>query len=271
MNFKRVFLRQENNKISELHMANRKDLRPMKVYVMQINSELLSQVKQCVMVMSVAERQEIALIRNHKLREQMLVSKVMKRYLLSLYYNWEILPEEWCFETSIHNKPKLTDEFQKLMLNFNVSHCEGAFVMAVAQGFDVGIDIEPYTFFIDDYLASTVFSENELIELWNYSPSHKQEYLLRLWTLKEAYTKYLGLGINLDFKSVNFFHYTNEYFPILANMEVPAVVIHHSKVMLSKANYSLSIATKRGNLFSAKPQIHHFNQLNINQLLFAEY
>lgn len=239
----------------------------MKVYIIHITADVLSQIYKYREILSPEEKQEIALIINHKVKEQMLTSKIMKRYFLSFYCNYKVLPNEWNFDATINNKPFLSNGFQKTNINFNVSHCDNVFAIAITKGFEVGLDIESYSFLIDDNLAKTVFSENEIIESKKYTLIEKQEYLLRLWTLKEAYAKYLGLGINIDFKAINFFNDDNTYFPILRNREIPAIIIHNTNVCFSESNYSLSIAKSRKQHHSAKPEIIQLNNLKITNLL----
>ncbi|MEU8894017.1 4'-phosphopantetheinyl transferase superfamily protein [Streptomyces sp. NPDC048442] len=90
--------------------------------------------------------------------------------------------------------------------DFNLSHTRGVNVVAVGHGRRVGIDVER----VDRTsrsrldLFSGVFSERE--QRWlGALPEERRPYaLLRLWTLKEAYTKARGLGMSLPFDSFDF-------------------------------------------------------------------
>lgn len=82
-------------------------------------------------------------------------------------------------------------------LFFNLSH-SNKIGMCIISDKEVGCDVEKIS---DDFLdiAKTYFNKNEinLIEQQK-TYKNKQELFFRLWTLKESYTKALGIGLNLD-------------------------------------------------------------------------
>ena len=79
------------------------------------------------------------------------------------------------------------------MPDFSISHCPAALAVAVADiDKNIGIDIETVREY-NETLSKRVMSEEEqqIID----SGSSKQTAFTLLWTLKEAYLKYIGTGI----------------------------------------------------------------------------
>ena len=93
---------------------------------------------------------------------------------------------------------------------FNISHCSGL----VACAFDshsVGIDVELPGYF-PDILIRRSLSETEkgfLLEAGN-TPALRQEWFYRLWTLKEAYVKESGCGVDTNLTEFSFSFDLNE-------------------------------------------------------------
>ena len=80
-------------------------------------------------------------------------------------------------------------------VRFSVSHTHGRALIAVATGFDVGIDVE-HDAPVPDWegLSERVFSQPERREL--AAAADKPGAFLRGWTRKEAVLKALGVGIS---------------------------------------------------------------------------
>lgn len=75
--------------------------------------------------------------------------------------------------------------------HFNISHSEKYWCIVFSENI-CGIDIEDAEAKLRKELERKVLALNELPLEGN---------LLRTWVLKEAYAKYKGLGLNLDFRS----------------------------------------------------------------------
>jgi 4'-phosphopantetheinyl transferase len=100
-----------------------------------------------------------------------------------------------------HGKPALAPPADGL--RFNVSHTGELLLVAVAPGREVGIDAEPVG--RARPLASTAHSwlgDPESRALERVPPQERERALLRLWTLKEAYLKAAGVGLNADLREV---------------------------------------------------------------------
>ncbi len=116
-----------------------------------------------------------------------------------------ILPSQYRIEKSDNGKPYLSTHPD---LHFNISHSSDHITnystSCIAVGFSglpIGVDLE-YEREIKDSTAKKICSgrEYELLLLQNNS----NEYLTKLWTLKEAYVKYTGEGLRTDLSKLNF-------------------------------------------------------------------
>jgi len=116
----------------------------------------------------------------------------------------EYHPGEWEFETSKYGKPYLSGKNQQ-KLNFNLSHCASRVVCLVTYGLECGIDVEPVRRINNiDRLARNCLSEQELNWLNSKPLVEKEANFMQFWTLKEAVSKALGLGLNIPFDELVF-------------------------------------------------------------------
>jgi len=80
----------------------------------------------------------------------------------------------------------------------SLSHTPGAVAVAVAAGGQVGVDVEDLSRRVDPREGfQRFFTEAE----WNWIEAGESTMrFLRLWTLKEAWSKAIGLGLSADFR-----------------------------------------------------------------------
>ena len=91
-------------------------------------------------------------------------------------------------------KPSLPD----LPIYFSLSHCKDAVACAVSNH-NIGIDVESIVPYNPD-VARKVCTASEF-EMFDQSKD-KDEDFIKLWTMKEAISKYEGLGLSLDFRQI---------------------------------------------------------------------
>ncbi|SDO52241.1 4'-phosphopantetheinyl transferase [Streptomyces sp. cf386] len=91
-------------------------------------------------------------------------------------------------------------------LELSLSHTDTRLVLALAvAGGQVGADVERATRPVRvELLARRICTPYERAVLNATSPAERPRTLLRLWTLKEAYTKALGVGTRLPFHTFGF-------------------------------------------------------------------
>lgn len=98
-----------------------------------------------------------------------------------------------------HGKPSLAEYPE---IKYNLSHANGIAVCLISDT-ECGVDCEgvrPYR----PNVVKRAFSENEKILIENASESERDLLFFRLWTLKEAYVKAIGIGISYPLNTVEF-------------------------------------------------------------------
>jgi 4'-phosphopantetheinyl transferase len=105
--------------------------------------------------------------------------------------------------TGLHGRPELAaKDGVPADLTFNIAHTSGVVACAITHGHRIGIDVEAITRWeAIDRVKERVFSAFELNTLARLPSGERAERLLALWTLKEAWTKALGIGLGFDFRS----------------------------------------------------------------------
>jgi len=87
-------------------------------------------------------------------------------------------------------------------INYNLSHAEGITACMVSD-YECGIDCEKVRDFRQNVIRR-VFSENEK-KMFEGTPDEEKNLLFfRLWTLKEAYVKAIGIGVSYPMDTVEF-------------------------------------------------------------------
>ncbi len=105
---------------------------------------------------------------------------------------------EYDIERGEHGKPYLPLHPE---INFNISHCRGLAICGFSGG-SIGVDAELIRDF-DPKVMDRVFSDEE--KNFVLSSEEKNRDFFRIWTLKEAYGKYLGTGLLSVINGSSFF------------------------------------------------------------------
>ena len=112
--------------------------------------------------------------------EKKRVARIVSAYLKRKYVG------EW--ETTENGKPVAKGKF------FNVSHCENAVVIAIADR-DIGVDAEKVRT-VNESLIKHVASEEEYVGIYS------DREFFEVWTLKESLVKAQGDGIRENVKTI---------------------------------------------------------------------
>jgi 4'-phosphopantetheinyl transferase len=154
----------------------------------------------CARILSEDERARWQAFRFEKHRREYLSCRALVRFALAQYY--PLAPHAWRFQFNAFGKPSLDPECG---LRFNLSKCPGLVVCLVAQGVEVGVDLEPLERAEEiSRLGKDVFSPLELAQLDALKGSEKADRALSLWTLKESYLKARGTGLSLPLNKLSF-------------------------------------------------------------------
>jgi 4'-phosphopantetheinyl transferase len=109
------------------------------------------------------------------------------------------------FAVGPYGKPELAMERAGPPLRFSLSHTHGLLAVAVTGRHAVGVDaeaIDPDR--LDPDLASRIFAPAEVAQLRHLATAAATDATFAFWTLKEAFTKAIGLGLNHPFDAVAF-------------------------------------------------------------------
>ena len=113
--------------------------------------------------------------------------------------------------------------FSNLPIHFSLSHCKDAIACAVSNH-NIGIDVESIVPYNPD-VARRVCTAAEL-EMLEQSENKDTDFI-KLWTIKEAISKYEGMGVSLPFSEIATDRYSlNTYY---AENKVIVTVCHGIK------------------------------------------
>lgn len=109
----------------------------------------------------------------------------------------------WRFVEGKYGRPELASHCAADGLQFSISHARGVVACAVAYG-PVGVDVESADHVPEFSIADVVFSSEEALLLKSAPPDLQRGLFFRLWTLKEAFIKATGEGLNRPLDSFSF-------------------------------------------------------------------
>jgi 4'-phosphopantetheinyl transferase len=134
-------------------------------------------------------------------RWMFLSGRVMARALVGRALGCE--PMSWRWREGPHGRPEI--DAPDATWRFNVAHSAGLVVCAIADGVDVGVDVEDLERrpvgpgFVRRYLSPA-----EAADVESQPADARQERVLTYWTLKESYLKACGLGVSVPLAEITF-------------------------------------------------------------------
>jgi len=155
-------------------------------------------------LLSEAERQRAARFVFERDRWSYAAAHSLLRAMLSEFHG--LPPLAWRFSDNGKGRPEIDPALPAKPL-FNISHTHGMAACAVTsghlpEGVKVGVDVERLGRSSDSLaLAERFFSPSESEWLRSLPQRQLDSEFLRLWTLKEAVAKAVGMGLGLDFTS----------------------------------------------------------------------
>jgi len=174
------------------------------VHLWCVDASRLSQATlvSCRQLLTDDERAANERYRQEKDRRLHLVARALVRNTLSRYA--DVAPAAWRFAAEDYGKPQVAGAEAALGLKFNISHTPQMVVCAVANGRDVGVDVESRDREVNLDIADRFFARSE-VEHLRRRPSHEQfATFLAFWTLKESYIKARGKGLSLPLEKFAF-------------------------------------------------------------------
>ena len=128
-------------------------------------------------------------------RQRYVAAHAALRSIVSSYVNSPA--RELQFAAGPYGKPKLAPIHATEKIEFNLSHSHEVALIAVAQGREIGVDVEwVRKDFAFDEVAQRFFTAREVAAL-HALPLHLQrEAFYKCWTSKEAFLKAKGTGLS---------------------------------------------------------------------------
>jgi len=154
-------------------------------------------------------------------RHLFLVAHALLRSTLSRYSDCP--PQGWRFATAEHGRPGMVNQVAGPgRVGFSLSHTRGMVACLVSEEIDCGVDVEGIGRVGDPRaLAKRYFSQGECGDLDRLSDQDVDARFVEYWTLKEAYLKARGLGLELPLDRFSFV--LGRGAPIAARFEPPIV------------------------------------------------
>jgi 4'-phosphopantetheinyl transferase len=147
------------------------------------------------------ERARFDRFRHPDARASFLLGRGLARTVLSDVTG--VPPAEWRFVEGLRGRPEIASP--ETTLRFNLAHSGGVVVCVLADGRDVGVDVEHLDRpTLSHDVAARSCAEEELADIASEPACSRQQRFLVYWTLKEAYLKARGLGISVHLPDVTF-------------------------------------------------------------------
>ena len=153
-------------------------------------------------LLSSADRKAAARYKAAPQRRRFLATRALLRLALTKASQGQVPAGEWRFEESALGKPHVSGDLPQIQ--FSISHNDIASVVAISSTAVVGVDIERLDQQIDESLIAFFCSGCERFQLRRMNKEERSLAFLKLWTLKEAYTKMVGFGLLEDFCALEF-------------------------------------------------------------------
>lgn len=132
-------------------------------------------------------------IRGEDRRRYLLAHGCLRR-LLGRYLNVE--PSAVTFQLGQAGKPALCSATHGSDLSFNLSHAQGRALIAIAEGREVGVDLERVRSDVEvEKLSRRYFSPGEQTMIMQLAQGQRSAQFFRYWVAKEAVLKAQGVGL----------------------------------------------------------------------------
>ncbi len=191
----------------------------------------------CRRCLSPAERQRLDGLHFQRDRKLYFAAHVFLRHLLCLYQPND--PADWQFEASSRGRPEILQPLEPAAarLRFSLSHTQGLIAVAVARGWEVGVDVERRRADIDfATLVPSLLAGPEKTWFHGIAPAARDAAFVSLWTLKEALLKACGAGVGEDLCNIALLH----------SLHDPRVIISRSRHLASYPDWTVAFGEAEG-------------------------
>ena len=136
-------------------------------------------------------------------RREFIAAHALLRAMLASYLDRPA--HQWQFISDAEGKPRIDPRNGSCVCPFSLSHTRGLVAAALAADGTVGIDVEHIDPRKADFAMAEAYFAPAEVRLLRAAPAPERNLcFFRLWTLKEAYVKATGTGLNTPLKSFAF-------------------------------------------------------------------
>lgn len=160
----------------------------------------LGRIDELFALLSDGERARAAEIGHTNRRNAYAASRGLLRSVLTAASEGVIPVSAWQFGLGPHGKPHVVAP-EGPGLRFSLSYTATLIAIAVSPKYELGVDIEVVPGTISE-VPWQVLTQAERQFIRTLPETERFFEFLNIWTIKEAYTKYLGVGASLDFRKV---------------------------------------------------------------------
>ena len=160
----------------------------------------LSRIADLAALLSDTEVARAETISHANRRSAYVASRGLLRATLTAFSDGVVPPSAWEIGTGAQGKPFVAAP-EGAGLHFSLSYAPTLIAIAVSRKFALGVDIEVVPSTMSD-VPWQVLTQAERHFIRTLPEAEQFAEFLNIWTLKEAYTKYLGVGASLDFRKV---------------------------------------------------------------------
>ncbi|CAH9143107.1 unnamed protein product [Cuscuta epithymum] len=169
----------------------------------EVKSEAL--LEKYVEILSPTEKENVLRMAGDEHKKTALLSRTLVRTTIARYQiSSHVDPRSLKFRKNNYGKPEVewqhSDHWLSPPLHFNMSHTNSLVACGVTGGSPIGIDVEEKQRAVKNNILSLARRylsgpEFEFLSSINDSEAQHQEFI-KLWTMKEAYVKALGVGFS---------------------------------------------------------------------------
>jgi phosphopantetheinyl transferase len=176
--------------------------KPNTIQVWIAPSDAVLRAESCLRLLTGDDWRSLDRIRTPLDRDSAVAARVLLRLGLSKAADRRIEPMDWEFARHGQDRPRVADGLPQI--HYSVSHTEQMVAVAISSAVNVGVDVESVDRELSDTVMAAFRHREEDASTKALPDTQNIREFIRLWTLKEAYTKMLGVGHELDFKTLNF-------------------------------------------------------------------
>jgi 4'-phosphopantetheinyl transferase len=160
----------------------------------------LNDLEALSVLLSASEKARAAEIGHTNRRNAYTASRGLLRASLTDASKGIVPADAWAFGAGPYGKPFVAAP-AGMAMRFSLSYTATLIAVAVSPKYELGVDIEAVPGTVSE-VPWQVLTQAERQFIRTLPAAEQFAEFLNIWTMKEAYTKYLGMGASLDFRKV---------------------------------------------------------------------